>query len=47
MITRTMPPKKTTHARTNTLENNPEGPGNPDIAQILELLREQTANLDQ
>ena len=34
-------------ARTNTPENNPEGPGNPDIAQILELLRQQTANLAQ
>ena len=47
MITRTMPPKKNTHARTGDQDNNVEGQGNPDIAQILELLRQQTANLAQ
>ena len=42
-----MPPKKNTRSRTGDQDNNVEGQGNPDIAQILELLRQQTANLAQ
>ena len=42
-----MPPKKFTRARTGDQDNNVKGQGNPNIAEILELLRQQTANLAQ
>ena len=40
-----MTPKKNTRSRTWDEDNNVEGQGNPDIALILEHLRQQTANL--